>query len=283
MSTIIRMKHSSFLLFVLLLTLGCNEVPTSIPEISDECLDKVLLIEEMTGVSCSNCPKGTAVLNDILALYPNNVIAYAIHGSFLAEPLSESKYDFRYEKSVEMENYLGDRSKPAAVIDRFPFDDLTNGNIKEISINNWINKVESRCQTPKSIDMTMTTDYDVGTRTVNITISTKGVRPIEAEIRMNVVITESHLIDPQDAGSQVGIISDYEHNHVMKDRLSNLTGDFLITGLSVDQEISKTYSYTVPEMINEEWNPDNMEVIAFVSEGGQNRGPVLQAVQEQLN
>ena len=69
----------------------------------------------------------------------------------------------------------------------------------------------------------------------------------------------------------------------MKDRLTELTGDFLISDFSVDQRVTKTYTYTLPKEANGEWQIENMEVVAFVTAGDQPRGPVLQAAQVHLD
>lgn len=275
-----------YLVFISLLSavlfFSCEEQMVTIPEFSDECTDKVILIEELTGVSCPNCPQGTSVLEEILALYPDKVVAYSIHGNFLSTPLSNSKYNFQSEQGVEMEEFLEPwLGKPAATVDRLVFVDLLENGVTNSNFREWLTMVERRCQTPKSMDIEIDSEFDPENRTANITITTTGALPTEGQLLMNVVVTESHLIDPQDAGPD-GIIEDYEHNHVMKERLSQVTGDFLINDLSVDQQVSKSYTYTLPDELNGEWKAENMEVIAFVTLGGELRGPVLHAAQAHL-
>lgn len=262
--------------------MGC-ERPVVIPEINTDCTDKILLIEELTGVSCPNCPRGTQVVEEILELFPGKVVVIGVHGDFLSEPQTESKYDFRNGAAKEVEDFLKPwLGKPAASIDRFEFMDFSEGQVSLVVINQWLSKVEERCQTPQSVALSLSSEYDRASRTATITVTAEGVLPIFGELRLNVVITESHLIDFQDAGSQ-GIIPDYEHNHIMKDRLTELTGDFLISDFSVDQRVTKTYTYTLPKEANGEWQIENMEVVAFVTAGDQPRGPVLQAAQVHLD
>lgn len=280
------MKFQLFsILLVTFLFSACEERVVIIPEINNDCSDKVILVEELTGVSCPNCPRGTAVVEDILALFPEKVIVVGVHGDFLSEPRSDSKYDFRSESAKEVEDYLKPWiGKPAATVDRFEFIDFTEGEITIINTAQWLSRVEERCQTPQSVSIQIASSFDEDTREATINVTTTGVLPIVGELRLNMYITESHLIDPQDAGGLgQGIIPDYEHNHVLKDRLSELTGDFLITDLSIDQDISRTYTYQLPEEANGEWMLENMEVVAFVTEGNQQRGPVLHAAQAHLD
>lgn len=270
------------LLFASVLFCSCEEQMVTIPEFTDECTDKVILIEELTGVSCPNCPQGTVVLEQILELYPGKVIAYSAHGDFLAEPKSDSKYDFRSEQGKEIEDFLRPwGGKPAATVDRVPFPDLLENGITNSSVNEWLTMVERRCLTPKTLQVDITSDYDPETRIAQIAVTTTAMIPLSQVMLMNVVVTESHLIDPQDAG-QDGIIDDYEHNHAMKARLTQLAGDNLVSELDRDQSVTKNYTYTVPAELNGEWKPGNMEILAFVTEGGQEKGPVIEAAQEHL-
>jgi len=98
---------------------------------------------------------------------------------------------------------------------------------------------------------------------------------IGGEINVHVVITESHLIDPQKSQTQ-GIIKDFEHNHVFK---KSLTGG--IQGKGRGEIYRYNESYTLPDEVNGEWIAENMEVIAFVTATDRD-GEVQQAAQIHL-
>ncbi len=61
------------LVFPLIILLSCEEIPIIIadPVIPDS--EKVVLIEELTGASCPNCPKGSAAIENILTKFPGRV------------------------------------------------------------------------------------------------------------------------------------------------------------------------------------------------------------------
>ena len=78
---------------------------------------------------------------------------------------------------------------------------------------------------------------------------------------------------PQQDGSK--IISDYEHNHVFRGSVNGVWGDeiSLIPG--------EEFIYHIPDYkINENWNPENMHIIAFVY--NRNSHEVLQAIEKNL-
>jgi hypothetical protein len=43
--------------------------------------DKVVLLEEFTGKGCTNCPKGSREIENLLTIFPDNLIAVSIHAS----------------------------------------------------------------------------------------------------------------------------------------------------------------------------------------------------------
>ena len=55
--------------------------------------------------------------------------------------------------------------------------------------------------------------------------------------------------------------------------MSTATGEVFANAITVGQIFTHSFTTTIPD----NWNPDNMEVIAFVSEIDGNRFPVLQA------
>ena len=131
---------------------------------------------------------------------------------------------------------------------------------------------------PQVIEIELLSTFDNNTRRIGIDLSVIALEPIEGETNIHVVVTESHLFDVQSTPPPDGIVIEYEHNHVMKASLTGLQGDFLSEGLEENIPVRRSYSYTIPEASNGEWNPDNIEIIAFVTAQDRN-GEVQQAEQ----
>lgn len=113
------MKNYLIILSLGLILLSCKGDIVKVPEFEPIESERVVLLEEMTGVSCPNCPKGTAEIEAIKTLYGDQVIPVGIHGIFLSWPTNESKYDLRNDFSRQLEaNLASGTSKPAALINR---------------------------------------------------------------------------------------------------------------------------------------------------------------------
>ncbi len=48
--------------------------------------NRVVLLEEFTGKGCTNCPKGSRELENLLTQFPNNLVAVSLHAGFFANP-----------------------------------------------------------------------------------------------------------------------------------------------------------------------------------------------------
>ena len=258
---------------------SCEEVPvviTSGPGGGDTTatVQKKVLIEELTGVSCPNCPAGTAALEAILTVFEGRVVSNAIHGQFLAQPTSSSIYDFRYDDARDLENELAPfLGKPAAVVDRVHFEDEDFQTVD--NIGRWQSLVSQRLEEKAMVDIRLNVSYNESTRQASVEAEVEAVEDIEGIMRLMVLINESYLIDAQ--SNQTEIIPDYEHNHVMKEMLSAVQGDILASeGMEAGEIISRSFSYTVPDEVNGEWIPENMEIISFVTASFFD-GEVLQA------
>ena len=250
-----------FFVFVLFF-IGCQEKTIEIPPFTPPTTERVVLVEELTGVSCQGCPAGSTKLQSLITQYDGNLIGVAVHGTFLCEPIEgRSIYDFRNSDAQALESkfspFLG---KPAAVVNRVKYNDQDFLGIDNVGL--WQQYIESEFQKPNVLSLFLNHEYDEASRQIFIDVTTVAIENISGEVRLSAYITESHIIDAQKNGPNIE--DDYEHNHVLRDMISEISGDFLSNGMTVGQEIQKAYSYTLPEE-DGTWVADNMEVIFAVN------------------
>ena len=265
------MKQNILLLIAFLFIFtSCEETMVPIPDVKDFETDKTVLVEELTGVQCPNCPKGTAALEQILQTYGENVFAIGIHGELQADPLPDSKYDFRNEFARELEYfhapYLG---KPAATINRRQFDGEIFIPVDNIDI--WLSLVELELEEPLQIAIALDHSFDESSRTINISADFVPVVDLDGEYKVSVFVTESEIIDLQE---NLGvIIEDYEHNHVLRHMMTKFDGDSLGDDLKEGDQLNKSFSYTVPD----DFNTDHMEVVVSVHRNSTENKQILQS------
>jgi len=164
-----KMRNLFLSLFVLTVLFSCKEELVQIPVIDVVESPRVILIEELTGVSCPNCPVGTEKLAELKNTFGKNIVIVGVHGAFLSWPTDESKYDFRFENAMKLENYLKPWSgKPAASLNRTVYSDV------ELSISNpqlWGGIIQQELKKEHRVNVDLETVYDEGTNMVGITVN----------------------------------------------------------------------------------------------------------------
>jgi hypothetical protein len=233
--------------------------------------DRVILLEEFTGKGCTNCPKGSREIENLLTLFPDNLVAVSIHAGFFANPafFSLGVYDLRAPQSQELFDLLGPNlGYPAGVINRTP----VNGDM-QISANQWASAISAELATPPAVELSLTKDFNPDTRELTVTVSGIAKQPVTGDIRLSIMLTESGIIDAQDDLEAGGIVPDYVHKHVLRTMMTPATGAPILSSLTTGQTFTQTLTIT----LDPAWNAANMEIIAFISNVQGSSFPVLQA------
>lgn len=243
--------------------------------VDPDSLYRSVLVEELTGVKCPNCPEGTATLVGLGQVYGEKLIVVSIHAAIGYDtPYPESKYDFRTPDGTEMANFIGSPiGFPSAAVNRriIPPD-----NEAFIPRTKWAGIIEEELAKTPQIDLRLETAFNAATRQLSVTADLLPVADLDGEHRLTVLITQDSIVDYQ----KVDLIkvSDYVHRHVFRDALTQATGDVITEPLVADAKITKTFSYTLPAA----WNEKHCSVVAFVHHGTAPDKEVLQAAEEHV-
>jgi len=274
------MKNILILFSLIIFFTACEEKMVVIPEFVPPTTGKVVLVEELTGVKCPNCPAGSERLAAILELFPDNMILVGIHGGILTEPLSTSKYDFRTEGAVFLDDYLKEYlGKPAAYFNRIFFDEL-DGDFGNSFNGQWQGYIERELEKPQMMELSITKSYNPETRLLELTVAALALEELNGEFKLTILLTESDIEDAQD--DQNVVIEDYIHNHVLRKIITNFDGDVFASKLEPGKIVKKRYNFTIPEDEDGLWKDDNVEVVAFVANTEGQSKEILQAAQTHL-
>lgn len=270
------MKKLLLLLFVPIVFFSCNEIMPTIPDLATS--DRVVLIEEFTGVGCQNCPAGSKELDNLLGLYPNNLIAVSVHAGFFSDERNwndNQRFDFRTESgSMLTDDYFGGApfAFPSATVNR----ERSATNNFFINVSLWPGAILAEFEEEVSAFLTIDHDYEAPTRNLSLDVFVDVVKDLPEDVRISVLITEDRIIDYQLDLDANGWVSDYEHNHVLRDIVTNFDGEDLDSGVvSEGSNITKSFSYTMPE----EFVAENCHVIAFIHRNTTETKEVLQAIE----
>ena len=267
-----------FLFLVILAVISCEEKPIEIPDFVAPDTERVVLIEEFSGVRCVNCPNGAREIQNLLGLYDGNLVAVSIHAGFFSNPYPESVYDFQTPEGDALETYIGQvLGYPVASVDRKVFD----GNDDPMADRaEWASFIQQQLEQDPELNMSINHKYNEQSRQVEITVSFSPRADIDRDLRLGVIITESGILDYQlDVD---GKHSDYEHNHVLRAYLTDIAGNAIgsapyITGASYSSDLV----FTLPEE-DGWWVAENCNIVAFIANAEGDTKELIQAAEVHL-
>jgi hypothetical protein len=275
------MRHKNiFILFLAIFFVNsCTEISPEIGEVTIPSTERVVLLEELTGASCPNCPKGTAAVEAILKKFPGKVAAVGIHGKFLSEPTKKSKYDFRFKEAEELENWLRPwLGKPAATVNRVDLGD-PDQKYATVVTGQWESMVVNELKKPHRLSVFLDADYNEANKSIEIDVTAVPLEDLAGSYNITVFITESKIIDAQIDGNVIRDV--FEHNHVLRAFTTKFDGDPLATDMKSGEDIKRKYVFT-PPVVEGLWVKENLEVVVAVHKSSANDREVIQAAFKKL-
>ncbi len=263
-------------LFIVVLLLSCEEIGPEInpqgpvtPPNADTLFRRVL-VEEFAGVRCVNCPAGATILQALQDQYGEQLIIVSIHAGTFATPYAENQYDFRTTAGNNLLNFLGQPfGYPSAVIDRalFPGEpDLQLGQ------NSWAGYIEQRRRLSATFELSINPILNESTGELRVDIETESFANQPGEqLRLSVMLVEDRIRDVQ--LTPAGRDFDYEHRHVFRDMLTAFSGSNLDVSWQIGARSNKSFFYNLPQ----EWEWDQLSVVAFLHREGSDQREILQA------
>lgn len=238
---------------------------------SDSLVRRVV-VEELTGVRCPNCPEGTATLVGLGDLYHEQLIVVSIHAAVgYDQPYAESKYDFRTADGTAMANFIGAaQGFPSAAVNRRIVPPETEAYLPRTA---WAGIISEELTEVPQVDLKVHNTYTESTRKLDIDVDLNPTTDLSGEHRLTILITQDSIVDYQKVN--LAKVPNYVHRHVLRDILTQPTGDIITETLVKGVAIRKTYSVNLPA----NWDEKHCSVVAYVHHGTAPDKEVLQAAE----
>lgn len=215
---------------------------------------KNVLIEEFTGQRCLNCPLAAERVEEIQRLYPENVIAVAIHGGALAVNEEKSAVGLANAQGEAYTAQRGVTSWPTGVVDRCgaPADFET-----------WAGSVLQRLLVEPRVGLEVSAlNYDPDTRRLAFTARVTASETVEG--RLTAWLVEDSIVTTQampaawsEAHGGQTYDRAYRADHVFRAAVGEADG--LAMALSKGQTADQTFDI----VIKEAWHAPNVRIVAF--------------------
>lgn len=241
------MKRIHFIITILLFVVlcGCDVIDEGnrYKETPLQLSNRKVLLEDITGQICVNCPYAAAEALKLQNQYgADNVILVSVHAGKLSGPLLRTSAGVEYNKKF---NPSG--TYPYGVFDRSSFTNY---------YKMWGTNLRTRVQLESPLEIEIENSYNAKSRKVEIKSTVKNLSH-SGEIKLQLWFVESKIIASQlmpDSSTN----PNYEHNHVLRDAVNGIWGE------SVEVEAGKSGTFTNTYEINTKWKVENSEIVGFV-------------------
>ena len=241
---------------------SCDNIPEEDRYIEVEVnkSEKVVLLEDYTGMQCVNCPDAAAIIDNIHHTFGDNFIAVGLH------PTSGPYQKPMPGKDGVMVNLTSDdadayykkysvKAFPTAMIDRSTFD----GSKLLDNKDKWAAYVNQQMTASTPVNLSMESTYDATTRTVTLATDIEFSEAVGETLYLQLWVIENGIIGPQVTAK--GLDYQYVHNHVLRSAINGTWGQSLGASFNANQRLETiTTTYT----LNEAWKASNCEIVGFV-------------------
>lgn len=233
---------------------SCKPMPESerlIPNEIETTNGRAVLIEDYSGVGCSNCPNAAKVITRAAEVHGDKVVIVALHGSNTGIgtlPKEDPKGLYSPEAATYLERLHSDGALPIATFNRRP---ITSNGGKPFSgsFTQWPGEMQSCLKLPQlyKIDLQVSeSDRKVTTRCTATALESanQGTAP---ELYLQLWLIEDDIIAPQHLSGSNKADANYQHNHIFRQTLNGIDGEPYQPGQSYDKTSAIEREVIVPD------------------------------------
>jgi hypothetical protein len=236
---------------------------------------KKVLVEDITGHRCGNCPRAAETIVTLEATYPEQVIALGVHSLLspsFCDPLTadttinpEGKYtyDFRSSVGFDIDNEYGVWSAglPNGLVNRKSY---SGSHI--VGYTTWSSHVASELSTPQQVDIQLQNFWDPVTHAICTFYYVEAMQNLNSSYNMALYIMEDSLVHWQKdyMATPSTDIEFYTHRHVLR---GVVNGTWLGTPINNLQPLvngeayQDNYTVTIDPAI---WDINHLYIVAVV-------------------
>jgi hypothetical protein len=219
-----------FLLVLSILFIKCDKVKTPrivkntavgsnfvVNDNSSVANSRKFMLEDFTGMRCTNCPAAALTAHGLAVQYSNKIIVIAVHANHFAKPYGEYTADYRCDAGEAWYTFLGISSNPLGLINRKNY----SGNGQILSPTAWPSVAAIAATDPFVVKLKVKTSYDTTVKALNTEIKATFNTTYTNTVKITAILIEDGIVGKQlDNGI---VIDEYEFEHVLR---GSINGDF---------------------------------------------------------
>lgn len=162
---------------------------------------------------------------------------------------------------------------PRASINRIIFE---GEDTRAIAKEKWAGFTQEQLNQEASVDLALKNTFNASNNKLEIELTGSFLKDVNlVSPRYSVFLIENDIVDYQ-LDDEV-LVPDYVHKHVFRDALTSFDGEIMDVETINGLEFNYTFEYLIPE----DWNPSNINVIAFINDGAGDQ-EILQVLEKNI-
>ncbi len=293
-------KNVGFIALVAGLILGvtsCKEIPpfidfsepallatdtTYVTSTLPQDVKKNVLIEDISGVKCNNCPKAADIAHDIQDANPGRVVVLTLHSKKMAAftaPYPDSKDTFNTQAATDIIDnlYIGNiLGLPIGGIDRKVFSGETQSLIPYTA---WETRTNEQLATQPRVDLQLEVLRKPGRseRTIIANVKTTFLEQDETPVFLTVLLIESHIKSKQKLPDNT-YDKDFEHNSILRESITSASGLKLADNVELGRVFEKGFEVEIPA----KYNMEECKIAVLVHKVEKDNFDVLQCIEKPI-
>ena len=222
-----------------------------------------VLVEDYTGHYCGNCPRAAETLHDLECKFGNQVIPMAVHVGFFASPIFHGEPYTTDHTAPEGQVWDGEFGNSAAGLPNGTVNRKEYSGTVVVAYPEWETKVDEFIAIPADAELTISTNYDSGSRNLNVSVETEFFNAMDAsDYNLTVCILEDSVKAAQlDYESDPTTVYDYKHMHIFRGSMNGEWGETVTSSaISAGQTFNNSYSTT----LDQNYEENNVYIVAFI-------------------
>lgn len=288
-----QFSYTFLVAMILLLGSSCKEVPPFI-DYSEPILlakdttyvvqtlpspqPKNVLIEDISGVRCVNCPDAAVTAHEIRDDHPGRVVVMTLHSwkfSGFTRPIADT---FNTQVATDIiDNLIGSPSGlPTGSVDRKTYTGKTDPLLPPPT---WASFVNDQLNEKSAVNLDLETIHKPGSRDVIVNVTATFLEEQTVNTHLSLFITESHIISPQKSDTaQTGQIDQFEHNFILRAGITSFSGLLLSNSIPAGTVYEKGIALEIPS----KYDISNCSIVAIISHVDASGNDVLQVAESEI-
>ena len=246
---------------VVLMMVSCSKVKEPFLKETTVEGNRVVLLEDYTGVKCPNCPEAHEIAEELLAMFPNNLVVMSIHAGDQSNPAGGFP-DFRTEAgNTWYNNAFNFDHNPVGTVNRtrnvnggYGFEDGA-----------WGTKVAEEMAREQEASLSIATTFNETSRELSVTLNTCFLKEIEGDFYIFAGLLEDSIQGKQLSQSTPALINDYWHRNVFRTPINGTWGQSLFNGLT---EINQEFETNLNIAVDNNYREDQCYVVSYIYDNG---------------